>query len=115
MGRNTFEQVFGKLAQNSPAADNTDVLKENNWLQELEKLTQDSPAADNIEELEENKWKKMSEDAEIQRKDAELQSMRIANVSSFMDIMTKLDPNWTKDTQVVSQTQNLLENIMFDS
>ena len=67
------------------------------------------------EEVRENKKRKReTEEIEFQDKRVELQSKKIANVSVFVDLMTKLNPNWTRDDNVVKQTTDLLVNIMFN-
>ena len=79
----------------------------------MAQMARDSLHAGHAEELEEKKRKRAIEDAELQSKMAATQSMRVTTLSTFTNLMTTLNPNWTKDTRLVLQTQDLLKSTMF--
>jgi len=72
----------------------------------IAQMARDSlPARD---DLDEKKRRRAMEDADLQGK-------RIANISAFTTLMTTLDPDWTNDTRLVLQTQDLLKSTVFNS
>jgi len=74
----------------------------------MAQMARDSLPVNDKEELEDRKRKRVREDAEVQK-------LRINNLSAFSSLMDKLNPSWTQDDRLVMQTQDLLKNTMFNS
>ena len=56
--------------------------------------------------------KRRREEIELENLQAQSVSRKQKNVTDFIDLMERLDPNWKQDTRLVIQTKDRLKNIV---
>ena len=80
----------------------------------LKEIEATATSVNDMEAFENRKRKRELEETEILNMRADIEYKKIANISSFVNLMRVLDPNWMQDTELVLQTEDLLKNTMFN-